>query len=155
MIHIRRMTEADAAAVAHILRSLGWFEFLKDESFEESEARITRSIAQNLRDRSHSLFVAEEQDRGIVGYVAVHWLPYLLLKAPEGYVSELFVAESTRGKGLGAALLQKVRDEAQERGCSRLTLINVRTRESYQRQFYKKQGWTERPDDARFVLNLL
>ena len=155
MMHIRSMTEADASAVAKIIRDLGWFDHFKDESFERSETRIAGLIAQNTQDRSHSLFVAEEQDGEILGYAAVHWLPYLLLKAPEGYVSELFVTAQSRGKGVGAALLQKIRAEATERGCSRLTLINIRTRESYQRQFYKKQGWIERPDDARFVLNLL
>ena len=155
MMHIRRMTHTDAGAVAKILRELDWFDFLKEESVQESEGRIADSIVQNLRDESHSLLVAEKRPGDVVGYAAVHWLPYLLLKAPEGYVSELFVANSERGKGIGAALLEKIKDEAKERGCSRLALINVKTRPSYHRQFYKKHGWIERPDDARFVLKLL
>lgn len=51
----------------------------------------------------------------IVGYIAVHWLPYLFLPAPEGYVSELFVSESVRGQGIGTQLLETVTIEAKRR----------------------------------------
>ena len=90
----------------------------------------------------------------MVGYAAVHWLPYLLLAGPEGYVSELFVRDSEQGKGVGTKLLEVVKREAEERGCSRLMLLNMRYRESYQRGFYKKLGWQEREDAANFVLQL-
>jgi len=33
-------------------------------------------------------------------------------------------------------------------------LLNMRKRESYQRNFYQKHGWEERPDAANFVLQL-
>lgn len=154
MMTVRTMTVADAPAVANIIRELGWVEHLKEESFDVCAARVADLIVQNQKDRSHSLFIAENQDSEILGYAAVHWLPYLLLKAPEGYVSELFVTTKARGKKVGTALLQKILDDATKRGCSRLTLINVRTRESYQRHFYEKHGWQEYPDHARFVLNL-
>jgi hypothetical protein len=50
----------------------------------------------------------------------------------EGYVSELFVREPARG-------------------CTRLSLINLRQRESYRRQFYVKAGWQERGTAANFI----
>jgi len=54
----------------------------------------------------------------------------------------------------GNSLLNRVVEEAWARGCYRLMLINIRTRESYQRDFYKKLGWEERPDAANFVYML-
>jgi GNAT superfamily N-acetyltransferase len=81
----------------------------------------------------------------------VHWIPYLFMSGPEGYVSELFVRNGERGQGVGTQLLQVVRAEARSRGCSRLALTNLRHRESYQRQFYTKAGWSERNDAAQFV----
>ena len=81
----------------------------------------------------------------------MHWLPYLFLNGPEGFVSELFLADDVRGLRIGTALLQVVEDEARALGCSRLQLVNFRSRESYQRRFYEKAGWTERPDGASFV----
>jgi len=102
-------------------------------------------------DDSHTVYVAEDSAGAVVGYAAVHWLPYMLLAGPEGYVSELFIQESARGKGAGTKLLEVIEAEAKERGCSRLMLLNLRQRESYQREFYKKHGWEERPGVANFV----
>jgi hypothetical protein len=47
-----------------------------------------------------------------------------------------------------------VKEEAKSRGCSRLSLLNMRDRESYQRAFYAKDGWEERTDAANFVFDL-
>ena len=41
--------------------------------------------------------------------------------------------------------------EARKRGCSRLSLMNLRHRESYRRQFYVKAGWQERTEAANFI----
>jgi len=64
------------------------------------------------------------------------------------------VQESHRGQGIGSQLLEVMKAEARKRGCSRLMLINLRKRESYQRQFYRKQGWEEREGVANFVYHL-
>ncbi len=66
-------------------------------------------------------------------------------------MSELFIRESARGQGIGARLLAAIKTEAKSRGCARLALINSRSRESYQRCFYKKLGWQEREAMANFV----
>ena len=87
----------------------------------------------------------------VLGYVAVHWVPYLIHTGPEGYISELFIRESARGQGIGARLLETVEAEAIRRGCTRLMLLNMRQRESYQREFYSKHGWEERPQAANFM----
>jgi GNAT superfamily N-acetyltransferase len=81
-------------------------------------------------------------------------LPYLILAGPEGYVSELFVSDSARGIGIGTQLLKAVEAMAISRGCSRLMLLNRKTRESYERGFYRRLGWEEREEFANFVLHL-
>ncbi len=68
-----------------------------------------------------------------------------------GFVSELFIVNSARGRGLGTLLLKAIEAEAIELGCSRLQLINFRNRKSYYRSFYEKAGWIERPEGASFV----
>ena len=150
-MHIRKMTQADTPAIDAILRDVGHFPYFQKTPFEETIRTITTHLTMCLADNSHSMFVAENDDGVVVGYTAVHWIPYLLLKGPDGYVSELFVAASERGKGIGAQLLEVVKAEGRQRGCSRLSLLNLRERESYQRGFYKKQGWTERENMANFV----
>jgi len=152
--NIRPAASADVPAIAAMLRGLGWFAFMNEESTAETETRITEHLRMCMADDSHSVLVAEGAKGAVLGYVAVHWLPYLMLAGPEGYVSELFVAESARGAGLGTGLLKAVTDMAVGRGCSRLMLVNRKTRESYQRGFYRKLGWEEREEFANFVLHL-
>jgi GNAT superfamily N-acetyltransferase len=73
------------------------------------------------------------------------------MSGPEGYVSELFVSASARGQGIGRELLKVIESEARVRGCQRLSLTNLRDRESYKRQFYLKAGWHERSEAANFI----
>jgi GNAT superfamily N-acetyltransferase len=79
---------------------------------------------------------------------------HTLFQKPEGYVSELFIRSDASGHGAGTALLEAIKHEAHARGCCRLTLVNLKDRASYQRRFYEKKGWTERPNAVRFVLDL-
>jgi GNAT superfamily N-acetyltransferase len=151
---IRRATVDDAKPLASVLKEIGWFELLNNEPLEAAADRLSSHIKQCLGDGSHSLFVAESSEGEIIGYGSVHWLPYLFLKGPEGYVSELFVRESARGQGVGRQLLAAIQQEARGRNCARLSLINLRSRESYQRQFYIKAGWEERQDAANFIYKL-
>jgi len=151
---IRPATPDDVEAIAAILKGLGWFSFINGEVTAETETRVKRHLRLCLTGDSHTVLVAEVGGGAVLGYAAVHWLPYLILQGPEGYVSELFVAEAARGAGLGTKLLEAVRNMAIGRGCSRLMLVNRKTRESYQRGFYRKLGWEEREEFANFVLHL-
>ena len=153
-IGIRKISVQDAPQLAELLRDIGWFDSFKSEPMEVATRWVRLHIERCLADDSHSIFVAEEPDGTIVGYGSVHWLPYLFLQGPEGYVSELFVRESARGQGVGRELLQQIEADARGRGCTRLSLINLRSRESYMRQFYVKAGWEERPEAANFIYRI-
>jgi len=150
---IRRATAADAQPLAELVRRLEGFDWLRDEPGEDTTGRVADHLALCLADGSHSLYVAEASGR-LAGYVSVHWLPYLILRGPEGYVSELFLAPDARGQGIGTQLIETVVAEARARGCYRLQLINSRARESYRRDYYRKRGWEEREQMASFVLML-
>jgi GNAT superfamily N-acetyltransferase len=97
------------------------------------------------------VYVARAAGKAVLGYVSVHWLPYLIHTGPDGYISELFIRDSARGQGIGARLLETVEAEGIRRGSRRLMLLNMRQRESYQRGFYAKHGWEERLQAATFV----
>lgn len=150
---IRDARLEDASAVETILRALGWFDHLDAIPAGETEARIGRVIADECApDGSNTLLVAETA-AGVVGYVSVHWLPNLIFGG-EGYVSELFLLPEARGQGIGAALLDEVKQRGRVRGYQRLSLFNRRERESYRRGFYPKHGWIERDDTALFIYDL-
>ena len=153
-ITVRRATVADAAQLTELLRGIESFDAIKRLTFEDAAAQVQKCIQQCLSDDSHLIYVAELSQHNIAGYGSVHWLPYLFMTGPEGYVSELFVRTDARSQGVGHRLLETIEEEARKRGCRRLSLINLRSRESYQRQFYAKIGWQERGEAANFVYNL-
>ncbi len=156
-IRVRPADRQDVPAIADLLRGMGWFAHINRESPLETQARITSQLAINHEYGDHTVLVAElVSARGashLAGYVNVHWLTNLM-KGADGYISELFVREEDRGKGIGSALLEAVRREASKRGSTRLMLFNLKRRESYQRGFYLKQGFEERTDGAFFTQTL-
>ncbi|MGO9482912.1 MAG: GNAT family N-acetyltransferase [Candidatus Kryptoniota bacterium] len=152
-ISIRLANPGDIPGITDILRNLGWFDKLSHAPLEVAQGQIGRHLALCMSDESHTVYVAEEG--GVIeGYVSVHWIPFLFLRGPEGYISELVVADPNRGHGIGAQLLEKVNADAKKHCCSRLSLLNSRGRESYQRGFYQKHGWTERTDMANFIFKI-
>ena len=154
-IQIRKAKTTDVPAISNLLRSLNLFAPINNEEAKSTQQRVQKHFELCISDDSHLILVAQTANCEITGYCAVHWLPYLILAGPEGYVSELFIKEEFRGQGIGNILLEAIKVEAQNRGCSRLMLLKIRKRDSYKRQFYTKHGWEERPDAANFVFQLI
>jgi GNAT superfamily N-acetyltransferase len=153
-VEIRKADAADVPAIADLLRSLGYFPHISAETPQATREHVRKNLALCAADNSHLVLVARSLRGEFLGYGSVHWFPSFILAAPEGYVSELFIRDKFRGQGIGSRLLETIKAEAQDRGCSRLMLLNLRSRESYQRRFYSGQGWEERPDAANFILPL-
>jgi GNAT superfamily N-acetyltransferase len=146
---IRPARAGDAAGIAATLRDLGWFAQIEGEPVEATVERVARQLALCAANDDHTVLVAEGEEGQIVGYLAAHWFPNLL-KGGDGYVSELFIREAGRDKGLGGRFLAAIEVEGKRRGCTRLLLFNRKERESYQRGFYPNHGWEERDDTALF-----
>lgn len=155
---IRPAQARDAAAIAALLRGIGWFKAYERSTPEEAAAAVQAVIDNAALGARSLLLVAETADdpasAQVIGFCAVHWLPLAILQGWEAYVSELFVSEQARGSGAGRHLLDAAVGAARERGCARIWLVNNRQRMSYTRGFYAQQGWSEQPEAARFVLAL-
>jgi GNAT superfamily N-acetyltransferase len=148
---IRKAKAGDASELADLLRSLEWFSWIKEAPLEMAREHAARNIAMCSASGDHLMLVAENENGTIAGYCSTHWVPYLILNGPEGMVSELFIRAEARGQGIGTRLLAEVKAEGRKRGCSRLMLLNNRTRESYLRGFYIGDGWKEREAMANFI----
>jgi GNAT superfamily N-acetyltransferase len=152
-VTIRNAELKDAAAIDAILRAVGWFERINKEETTHTQAQITQRLLQCQHEGTHTILVAQIPSSTVVGYIAVHWFP-VLMRGIDGYVSELFVHPSEAGKGIGGRLLDAINEQACERRCTRLILMNRRDRESYQRGFYTSHGWEELGEGAFFTLTL-
>ncbi len=153
-MNIREAVNEDAESIARVLRGIEDIRSVQSRPLDTTVAIVRTSIAKAHASGSSSVFVSENGDCEVVAYCAVHWVPFLFMQGGEAYVTELFVDTAAAGGGHGSALLDVVVQEAKRRGCSRLSLLNDRDRESYRRGFYEKRGWIERPDMANFVLRL-
>ena len=116
--------------------------------------KTTDLLSKCLSERTHSVYTATFED-SVVGFTVVHWIPFMWLHGMEGYISEMLVQANHRGRGVGNQLLARVEDEARELGCFRLMLNNFHVQESYKREFYAKNGFTERHGVGSFVKELV
>lgn len=153
-VKVRNAQQEDVPVIAEIIRNLGWFPYVESETPAATERRVLVHLELADADDSHMVLVADDEEGKAAGYISVHWLPYLLLSGPEGYISELFVREDARGKGVGTALLNDVKEFAISKGCSRLMLLNSRERASYEGAFYAHFGFTERTEMANWIYTL-
>ncbi|MBU1669941.1 MAG: GNAT family N-acetyltransferase [Actinobacteria bacterium] len=153
-VTVRSAKHEDVGVIAEIIRKLGWFKHVNEESPAATERRVLLHLELCDADDSHTVLVAEDEEGVVSGYISVHWLPYLMLAGPEGYISELFVHEDARGKGVGTALINDIKEYGITKGCSRLMTLNGRDRPSYEREFYTALGFEERSQMAMMVLSL-
>lgn len=147
---IRIAELADTRAIAELLANVDDHPKWKEQGVDALETLVRNNLGRGYPER---LVLVAELDARVVGYTAVYWLNYLF-SLPEGYVSELFVRSDASGRGVGTALLERVEREAKARGCRRLTLVNLKDRESYRRGFYASRGWAEDFGAMRFVKRL-
>ena len=152
-MRLRACRQTDAPGLTALLHRLGGMSTIAAETPKTTQARIEKHLARIIASDEHTLLVAVEGEH-LAGYISVHWHPTFLQADGEGFVSELFVHPDYRMKGLGSTLADQVRGEAEARGCSRLSLLNMKHKTSYERGFYQKRGWEERPNAANFVLEL-
>lgn len=149
---IRPAKVSDSKAIVVILKDSGCLAHTDDDFLAVTEAHIAKYLGLRGADDDHTILVAEDYNGEVAGYIAVHWLQYLMATDVRGYVSELFVLPSARGKGIGRKLMEVVKEQAMERRCSRLMAVNVSHRITYPRRFFLKLGWKERPEVTNFIL---
>lgn len=95
----------------------GYLDFYKVESLAEDVTATT--FDRLLNDERFFSFVAEE-DGAVIGFVHCIMHPVTWSTELACYLEDLYVSEKARGAGAGRALIEKVYDEAKNRGCDRV-----------------------------------
>lgn len=149
---VRAIEKADIPHIVRILEDSQWINDL-DKNKAKQISYLEGSFEIYSGNGTSKAYVAV-LDGQIVGYVAFHDILYYFLSGPEVYVSELFVLTEYRNKNIGNSLVNKVKEYARSIQAERLMLITGRGRESYKRQFYKKNGWQERESLSNFIFNI-
>lgn len=129
-------------------RELGW-----NPAFMADGSTLRQRLQSLIVEESALLLVAEIDGR-VIGYVHGEIVIYLLFAGREMMITEVFVRERARGKGVGKALVTAIENEAVKEKCFRISVLNSRERESYKRSFYPGMGYSEREQTATFVKRL-
>lgn len=134
-ISIRKAGEEDEEAVLTLLFSLG---------YPNIERAIFADVYDNvLRHPDMLIYLAIDEVETALGMMSLSHRPQLRLAGTILCIDELAVLTEARGRGIGQQLLSKARDVAKELGVKRIELHTNRSRESYKRQFYIKNGFLE------------
>lgn len=132
---IRPATESDAQRAFELMTDLGYSDL--------SLARFTQTCQSVLKNPAMMLMLAEDGDGEVIGLASISHRPQLRFSGDIMSIDELVVADSARGRGVGRDLLNAVKAIAEKMGVRRLELETSRKRESYRREFYIKNGFTE------------
>jgi GNAT superfamily N-acetyltransferase len=147
-ITTRRACPEDAATLARMRYTFRAAQDAPIEPIDVFVERCERWMADRLREGRWHGWVAE-QDRRIIGNLWLHLIEKIPnpVDEPEthAYISNLYVEEALRGRGVGATLLETAIDFCRERKVDKVILWpTARSRSLYSRHgFVEPQGLLE------------
>ena len=144
--HIRKATEHDVQAAYRLMAALGYPDLPMD-----GFAQIFRKV---LKSQSSQVLIAVDSAGRALGMMTISHRPQLRLAGTILCIDELTVMPEARGAGIGRAMLQEAQKLAQKQKALRIELHTHRGRESYHRNFYIKNGFTE-ADSALMRMEIL
>ncbi len=107
------------------------------KSYEFDPSAFANSWKALHEDPNAKILVAVEEGK-VAGYLLGFLHGVFYANGPVGYVEEILVSESFRGKGLGKDLMTAFEELAKSSGCPQVALATRRAGE-----FYKAIGYTE------------
>lgn len=134
-VSIRQATVADADLIAPLFDA--YRQFYRQAA---DLPRARRFVAERLAQRQSTVLVAEATDGEAVGFVQLYPCFSSIRAAPVFILSDLFVAPSARGGGVGRLLMEAAARFARATGAVGLELATARTNVPAQR-LYESLGW--------------
>jgi GNAT superfamily N-acetyltransferase len=133
-VEVRDAHPSDWPAVSALLAELGRPDV---RGTEDEDAHRERFEAYLTRPDAVGLVAVENGD--VVGFIDLEFRQRLNFDTPQAWVPDLVVAEASRSRGAGKALLGAATERARERGCWSLELESAVWRERAH-AFYLREG---------------
>jgi GNAT superfamily N-acetyltransferase len=132
-VEVREANAADWPAVSALLAELGRPDVrgLADEDFH-------RGRYEDYLARSDTLALVAVEDGEVVGFIDLEFRQRLNFREEQAWVPDLIVAEGSRSRGAGKALLDEALERSRERGCWSLTLESASWR-TRAHAFYERE----------------
>ncbi len=129
---MRPARRGDLPEVASLLRELGY-----------SDGGDSTTFSWVLSHPEMEVLVATDSMDRPIGVLSMSHRPQMRLGGRIATIDELSVTEAWRGKGVGRELVARAVARAKVLGVRRIELNSHRSRQSYQRSFYEKNGFVE------------
>ena len=136
-VEVRPAETNDWPGVAAMLAELGRPAVIGSDEEDDHRAAFAAYLARP----DTAALVAEDEGR-VVGFLDVEYRQRLNFLRPQAWIPDLIVAEDTRSRGIGTALLTRAEELARERDCWGMTLESATWREDAHR-FYLRAGWQQ------------
>ena len=148
--HVRLATVGDVPALLPLMRALAVYEGYADR-FVVTEATLAE---QGFRRSppGFECFVADTGDGTLTGMLVFYMIPFTFSACPTFFVKELYVAEASRGSGVGEQLMRAAASEAVRRGCG-IMKWQVARWNSAAARFYERLGAAPDPEWVDYVLS--
>jgi GNAT superfamily N-acetyltransferase len=114
-INIRRAVKEDCPRLLELIYELAVYEKAPNEVTVTLEHFVESGFGENP---VYWAFVAEENEI-ILGF-ALYYVRYSTWKGQAMYLEDILVTEAARGKGIGKLLMDKLIEEAKEKGFTRI-----------------------------------
>jgi GNAT superfamily N-acetyltransferase len=116
MLNLRPALVSDVPTILRFIRELAEFEKLLHE-VEATEEKLRRTL---FEPGARAEVIIAERDGEAEGF-ALYFTSYSTFLAKNGiYLEDLYVSPSSRGQGIGTALLRRLAQIALDRGAGRL-----------------------------------
>lgn len=134
-VSIRQATVADVSLVAPLFDA--YRQFYRQPA---DLPRAHRFLTERLSQRQSTVLVAQSANGEALGFVQLYPCFSSIRAAPVFILSDLFVAPSARGRGVGRLLMESAARLARATGAVGLELATARTNATAQR-LYESLGW--------------
>ena len=153
---IRRAQEKDIAKVSRLLSQvLEIHAALRPDIFISGTTKYTpEELLAIFSDENKPVYVAAGDEDEVMGYAfcQIRQQPFSnnMIPFTSIYIDDLCVDETCRGKGVGEALFEHVKNEARRMGCYEVNLNVWEGNEA--RRFYEKMGMKPKETQMEIIL---
>ena len=143
-INTRKAKNTEIALIKEISLRTEWERISEDQKRELNKDKWSRHMSElfdtMVKKESHEIFVAEDENQALLGYVWVGEGINGMTGMKQGFIYDIFVKEKHRRKGIGLMLMEKAERYCQETGYDEMRLMVDINNQSAQK-LYLKQGF--------------
>jgi N-acetylglutamate synthase-like GNAT family acetyltransferase len=137
-VRLRKAKIGDIDALSKLLHQYDLFEHDLDKRVEVESVKKYKKDLHEMFENKTDIFIVAEDKSDVVGFMS--YSIYRKGKITVGILSDTFVVDSYRGKGIGNNLFNYVMNEFKKRDC-KFIKSGVRVKNKKAQKFWQKRGF--------------